>query len=181
MMRWVLEKTLILTLALGVGASAWAQDTDPARADSPARDASADEDLAPPVNDLNEIDQILEEDDEVLAGGGYTYDPGDRRDPFVSPLLRQIQLPRGPRPEGKAGLLIEELSLTGIFETPDGVLAQVRGGTKDKSYLLQDGDQLYDGDVVSVQLDEVVFKQIVNDPAAIKPFREVVKRLNEKK
>lgn len=182
MMRWFVDKALLLLLVLAVAVPAWAQDPDPARADTVTEDTlEDDENLAPRVEDLSGIDQILEGDEEVLAGGGYTYDPGDRRDPFISPFRRQVELPRGPRPEGKAGLLIEELSLTGIFETPKGTLAQVRGGSKDKSYLIQSGDQLYDGDVVSVRLDEVVFKQQVNDPAAIKPFREVVKRLNEKK
>lgn len=182
-MRWFANTALAcLFLLLFAGLPAVAQEADPGRTETLEEEDIPVEDLAPPLDeDLDEIDQILEEDEEVLAGGGYTYDPGDRRDPFISPFRRQVALPRGPRPEGKAGLLIEEISLTGIFETPEGVLAQVRGGSKDKSYLLQEGDQLYDGDVVSVRLGEVVFKQIVNDPAAIKPFREVVKRLNEKK
>ena len=47
-----------------------------------------------------------------------------------------------------------------------------------KSFLLKEGDQLYDGDVVSINRGEVVFKQIVQDPTALKPFREVVKSLN---
>ena len=32
--------------------------------------------------------------------------------------------------------------------------------------------------VVAINREEVVFKQIVNDPSIIKPFREVVKKLN---
>jgi hypothetical protein len=43
--------------------------------------------------------------------------------------------------------------------------------------LLKGGDQLFDGDVVTISRDEVVFKQVVADPAASKPFREVVKSL----
>lgn len=128
----------------------------------------------------DEIEQILEGDEQVFAGGGYTYDPGDRRDPFISPFRRRNLLPSGPRPEGKAGLLIEEISLTGIFETPEGLFAQVRGGPKDKAYLLQAGDQLYDGDVVDVTEEQVVFNQIDNSPTATKPFREVIRRLSEK-
>ena len=49
---------------------------------------------------------------------------------------------------------------------------------KKKSYLLREGDQLYDGDVVRINRTEVVFKQIVNDPTALKPFREVAKKLS---
>lgn len=129
--------------------------------------------------ELPDIDQILEEDEEVLGGGGYTYDPGDRRDPFKSLLqARQSDVPQGPRPEGVPGLLIDEIIVSGIFSTSEGWVAQVQVSENDKSYLLRVGDQLYDGDVVSISKNEVVFKQIVRDPTALKPFREVPKKLN---
>jgi hypothetical protein len=35
----------------------------------------------------------------------------------------------------------------------------------------------FDGDVVVIQPKEVVFKQVIDDPAALRPFREVVKIL----
>ena len=76
------------------------------------------------------------------------------------------------------GLLIDEIDLTGIFRTSKGYVAQVVASNQKKSYLLKEGDQLYDGDVVSINTNEVVFKQIVQDPTALKPFREVVKSLN---
>ena len=82
-----------------------------------------------------------------------------------------------PRPDGIPGLLIDEIELTGIFRTSKGYVAQVRVPTKAKSYLLKEGDQVYDGDVVSINRNEVVFKQVVQDPTAAKPFREVVKTL----
>jgi hypothetical protein len=129
--------------------------------------------------DLGNIDEILEGEEEVLAGGSFSYDPGNRRDPFKS-LLAAPDRPefRGPRPEGVPGLLIDEIDLTGIFRTSKGYVAQVVAANQKKSYLLKEGDQLYDGDVVSINRNEVVFKQIVQDPTALKPFREVVKSLN---
>jgi hypothetical protein len=128
---------------------------------------------------LGDIDEILQGEEEVLSGSGFTYDPGNRRDPFKS-LLAAPDLPefRGPRPEGIPGLLIDEIGLTGIFRTSKGFVAQVVASNQKKSYLLKEGDQLYDGDVVSINHDEIVFKQIVQDPTALKPFREVVKSLN---
>jgi Tfp pilus assembly protein PilP len=136
-------------------------------------------DTAPPS--LEEIDQILEGEEEVLSGEGYTYDPGNRRDPFKS-LLAAPDRPefRGPRPDGIPGLLIDEIGLYGIYRTGKGYVAQVKAANQGKSYLLKEGDQLYDGDVVSIGRDEVVFKQIVQDPTALKPFREVVKTLTPK-
>ena len=48
-----------------------------------------------------EIEEFLEDDMEVLAGEGATYEPGDRRDPFRSLVtLRQSRRDVGPRPEG---------------------------------------------------------------------------------
>jgi len=129
--------------------------------------------------DEQTIDQILAREEEVLAGEGYSYDPAGRRDPFVS-LLQRTQLKEAPqqRPEGIPGLLIDEIEVKGIFRMQGRTFAQVQSSEKDKSYLIQEGDQLYDGEVVSIAPGEVTFKQVVNDPSVIKPFREVVKKLN---
>jgi len=125
------------------------------------------------------VDDILRDEAAMLAGEGYFYDPGNRRDPFKSLLLARenVEL-RGPRPEGIPGLLIDEIDVTGIYVTSDGAVAQVASADREKSYLLRAGDQLYDGDVTSITGSEAVFKQIVDDPTALKPFREVVKKLN---
>lgn len=77
-----------------------------------------------------------------------------------------------PRPEGIPGLLIDEIQLTGIFRTSKHYVAQVRSSAK--NYLLKEGDQLFDGDVISIAKNEVVFKQVVQNPTGPKPFREVV-------
>ena len=125
------------------------------------------------------VDEILAGEEDVLAGTVYSYDPGNRRDPFRSLLAAKNRVERkGPLPEGIPGLLIDELDLTGIYHTANGFVAQVLASNKEKSYLIRAGDELYDGDVVSITQKEVVFKQIVNDPTVIKPFREVVKKLS---
>jgi len=131
---------------------------------------------------IESIDQLLQGEEAILAGEGYSYDPGNRRDPFKS-LLAATEIPnfRGPRPDGIPGLLIDEVILTGIFRTDDGYVAQVQSAENEKSYLLKGGDQLYDGDVVRITGNEVVFKQIVQDPTALKPFREVVKTLSSER
>ncbi len=133
----------------------------------------------PEAEELDRIDDILAGEELMLAGEGYGYDPGDRRDPFKS-LLEARTRPtiRGQRPEGIPGLLIDDVDLKGTFIMPDGPIAQVQSADKDQSFLLRVGDQLFDGDVVSITQNEIVFKQLVDDPTAIKPFREVVKKLN---
>ena len=179
---WRFAKPAILILALllmgGAAWSALAQSSQPSQpAQPPAGSAAPQEEPSEP--DLGNIDEILQGEEEVLSGGSFSYDPGNRRDPFKS-LLAAPDRPelRGPRPEGIPGLLIDEIALTGIFRTPKGFVAQVKASNQNKSYLLKEGDQLYDGDVVSINRTEVVFKQIVQDPTALKPFREVVKSLN---
>jgi len=162
-------------LAFGVslaGVRAAAQPAQP----PPAEEAAPQE---PEVTPGPDIDQILEGEEEALAGSGFSYDPGNRRDPFKSLLVEQQARDfRGPRPEGIPGLLIDELDLTGIWRTGKGFVAQISATNQKKTYLLKEGDQLYDGDVVSINKKEIVFKQIVQDPTALKPYREVVKSLN---
>ena len=54
--------------------------------------------------------------------------------------------------------MIDDVEVTGIFITDEGPVAQVRVADRRQSYLLHEGDQLYDGDVTSIAFDEVVFK-----------------------
>ena len=174
---------LACLLLPGLGALALAQQAPQSTPSAPAADPNAappqqgDEGfLGAPSPDTGDIDEILEGEEEVLSGsGGFTYDPGNRRDPFKSLLTGPEKPDRGPRPEGIPGVLIDEIQLLGIWRTPRGYVAQIRASNK--SYLLREGDQLFDGDVVNIQKNEVVFKQQVQDPTALKPYREVVKNL----
>jgi Tfp pilus assembly protein PilP len=179
-MRSVKVSFALMLAVLALVGVAFAQQQPPASSPPPAdKPAGEGTTLGEPGPDLGDIDQILEGEEEVLSGTGFTYDPGNRRDPFKS-LLAAPDRPefRGPRPDGVPGLLIDEIDLTGIFRTSKGFVAQVVAANQKKSYLLREGDQLYDGDVVSINRAEVVFKQVVQDPTALKPFREVVKSLN---
>lgn len=140
-----------------------------------AEQTAATEEVAPSLD----IEEILSGEEDVFAGRGYGYDPAGRRDPFRSLVRARDSSPdRGPRPDGIPGLLIGEVDLTGVFVLPEGPVAQVQTSDRDRSYLLRVGDQLFDGDVVGVSLEEVVFRQVLDDPTALTPFREVVKRLN---
>lgn len=116
-------------------------------------------------------------DDAALSGRGYTYDPAGRRDPFRSLLVRSENRAGGPRPNGIAGIGIDDVTVQGIWKTRSGFVAQIRG-TDNKSYLLRGGDLLYDGEVTRVGPNEVSFRQNLNDPQSVKPFRDVTKQLN---
>lgn len=170
---------LILAGLSGVSMAQAPQPPQPSPAPAPGATPApgGDQGVLAPAPDTGDIDEILEGEEEVLSGGGgFTYDPGNRRDPFKSLLTGTEKVERGPRPEGIPGLMIDEIDLLGIWRTPKGYVAQVKASNK--SYLLREGDQLFDGDVVSIQKGEVVFKQQVQDPTALKPYREVVKSMN---
>ena len=172
---------VLTTIILAVFAFA-APPADAQAAGAPATPPGAAPDAAaasPAPEATTSVDDILAGEEDVLAGTTYSYDPGSRRDPFRSLLAAKNKTERkGALPEGIPGLLIEEIDLTGIFRTARGFVAQVLASNKEKSYLIREGDQLYDGDVVSITQQEVVFKQIVSDPTVIKPFREVIKKLS---
>lgn len=168
-------KRIVLTLVVCAVTSApalRAQDPAPAPAETPPAESGIADAGA-------RIDEILEGEEAVLQGQAYSYDPGDRRDPFKSLETAQTRPEIDANlPEGVPGLLIDEVDLTGIYHTSRGYIAQLVSPSKDRSYLVRVGDQLYDGDVVRITQQEIVFKQIVNDPTVLKPYREVVKKLS---
>lgn len=122
-------------------------------------------------------DVLLEQEESALAGRSYTYDPAGRRDPFRSLLVRPENRAGGLRPSGIAGIAVDDVVLQGIWKTRSGYIAQVRG-TDNKSYLLRAGDLLWDGEVTRIAPNEVMFRQNLNDPQSVKPFRDVTKQLN---
>src|SRR5215217_2443345 len=158
----ILIAATILAVSLAVSWAAFAQGQKPAAAPAAPPAASSQPGSTTGSTDaggadLGNIDEILEGEEEVLSGSGFSYDPGNRRDPFKSLLVAPDRPEfRGPRPEGVPGLLIDEIGLTGIFRTSKGYVAQVVAANQKKSYLLKEGDQLYDGDVVSINGREIV-------------------------
>ncbi|PYQ37311.1 MAG: hypothetical protein DMF55_01445 [Acidobacteria bacterium] len=133
---------------------------------------------APAPGGLNSPGEaLLQQDEAALTGRTYSYDPAGRRDPFRSLLVRPEDRARGDRPLGVPGMSIDDIAIYGIWKTRSGYIAQVRA-TDNKSYLIRAGDLLYDGEVTRVGPNEVVFRQNINDPQSVKPFREVTKQLN---
>jgi len=120
---------------------------------------------------------LIDQDESAMAGRSYSYDPAGRRDPFRSLLVRAERGGAGQRPPGIPGIVIDDVVLQGIWKTRAGYVAQIRG-TDNKSYLLRAGDQLYDGEALRIGPNEVVFRQNLNDPQSVKPFRDITKQLN---
>jgi hypothetical protein len=125
------------------------------------------------------VEQILREQESLLKGERFTYDPAGRRDPFRS--LTEIMGPRkaGPRPPGIAGMLVTEIDLVGTVKDSNGGDVAFFMGSDNKGYFLRVGDEVFDGALIAVdpRAGTVTFRQQVDDPRLIKPYRDVVKRL----
>lgn len=99
------------------------------------------------------------------------------RDPF-RPLLAG---PGGGEdlilPPGKRGLVIARLTVTGVVNTPEGMIAVVDMQGRDRAYFLREGDEVYKGHVRRITEDAVVFVEKATDPFGTEFEREVSKQI----
>jgi hypothetical protein len=125
------------------------------------------------------VETILRQQEQILSGQRFSYDPGGRRDPFRS-LFEDLTIKKkGPRPRGVAGMLVSEVTLVGLVRDPSGGDMTLFMGSDNKGYFLRVGDEVYDGTLIAVdpKAGTVTFRQQVDDPRLIKPYRDVVKKL----
>jgi hypothetical protein len=97
-----------------------------------------------------------------------------KRDPFFSPVVEQ---PSGSGcSTGKKCLDVGEINLRGVVRSDTGFIAVVTNSAN-KAYFLHENDPVFDGYVMKITGDSVVFQQTVQDKLG-KPFtKEVVKRI----
>jgi Tfp pilus assembly protein PilP len=118
------------------------------------------EDKKKPVDSKNETKKIN------LTG---------RRDPFVSPVINRSMLGSGCS-TGKKCLSIEQIDLKGVVKSDAGMIAVVVNSLE-KAYFLRENDPVFNGYVVKITPDSIVFKQTLTDKLG-KPFtREVTKKI----
>lgn len=174
-----MTRTQLFPLAVFLAVSLALLGQAPARAqDEASPEPSVEPDQAKPGGDTDTITRILEDNEALLSGRSFSYDPAGRRDPFRS-LVDPLNSPqKGPRPRGIAGMLISEVDLVGIVQKGKGYIAFFNG-SDNKGYFLKVGDTLYDGKIIKIdrRTGTVLFRQDVNDPRSIKPYRDVTKRL----
>ena len=97
-----------------------------------------------------------------------------KRDPFFSPVVQQ-QGGSGCA-TGKKCLEIGNINLRGVVKSDSGFIAVVTNNLN-KAYFLRENDPVFNGYVVRITGDSVVFQETVQDKLG-KPFtREVVKRI----
>ena len=145
---------------------------------------------AKPVIDANKkpvIDANKKSDPRKSAGAGKTSDatkqakPEEKkwsmtgkRDPFFSPVVSQIG--GSGCSTGKKCLEIGQINLRGVVKSENGFIAVVTN-TLNKAYFLREKDPVFNGYVVRITGDSVVFQETVQDKLGKAFTREVVKRI----
>jgi hypothetical protein len=98
-----------------------------------------------------------------------------RRDPFISPVVSRSMLGSGCS-AGKKCLSIGQIDLKGVVKSDAGMIAVVVNALN-KAYFLRENDPVFNGYVVKITGDSIVFKETVQDRLG-KPFtREVTKKI----
>jgi Tfp pilus assembly protein PilP len=97
-----------------------------------------------------------------------------KRDPFFSPVVQQNS--GSGCSTGKKCLEIGQINVRGVVKSESGFIAVVTN-SMNKAYFLHENDPVFNGFVVKITGDSVVFQETMQDKLG-KPFtREVTKRI----
>src|SRR5580692_1542246 len=96
-----------------------------------------------------------------------------KRDPFFSPVVQQNG---SGCSTGKKCLEIGTINLRGVVKSDNGFIAVVTNNLN-KAYFLRENDPVFNGYVVKITGDSVVFQETVQDKLGKAFTREVVKRI----
>ena len=98
-----------------------------------------------------------------------------RRDPFVSPVVNRSMIGSGCA-TGKRCLAIDQINLKGVVKADSGMIAVVVNSLN-KAYFLRENDPVFNGFVVKITGDSIVFKETVQDRLGKPLIREVTKKI----
>ncbi len=112
------------------------------------------------------------------------FQSGNRRDPFLNPLLlkkkaqkqEDEEVSRGLPPPGMAGTYIAQATLQGVTQREGGRVAVVRGADS-RAYFIRVGDRLFDGFVKAIQTDSITLVRETKMKSGKTLTQEVTKRL----
>ena len=96
-----------------------------------------------------------------------------KRDPFFSPVVQQNG---SGCSTGKKCLEIGAINLRGVVKSDTGFIAVVTNNLN-KAYFLRENDPVFNGYVVKITGDSVVFQETIQDKLGKSFTREVVKRI----
>ena len=96
-----------------------------------------------------------------------------KRDPFFSPVVQQNG---SGCSTGKKCLEIGAINLRGVVKSESGFIAVVTNNLN-KAYFLRENDPVFNGYVVKITGDSVVFQETIQDKLGKSFTREVVKKI----
>jgi hypothetical protein len=99
-----------------------------------------------------------------------------RRDPFVSPVVKLGAIGSGCS-SGKRCLAIEQIALKGVVRSDVGMIAVVVNAAA-KAYFLRENDPVFNGYVVKITGDSIVFKESFKDRLGKPLTRDVTKSIS---
>ena len=102
---------------------------------------------------------------------------GKMRDPFVSPVVRSAGGTGSGCDTGKRCLMVDQIILKGIVKAPSGFIAVVENPAR-RAYFMRENDPIFNGKVVKITGDTVVFEEQTTDKLGKQSMREVVKKVN---
>jgi Tfp pilus assembly protein PilP len=98
-----------------------------------------------------------------------------RRDPFLSPVVARAAGGSGCS-NGKRCLAIDQIALKGVVKSETGMIAVVTNALE-KAYFLHENDPVFNGYVVRITGDSIVFKETIQDRLGKALTREVTKKI----
>jgi hypothetical protein len=102
------------------------------------------------------------------------YSMTGKRDPFISPVVNRSG--GSGCSTGKKCLDIDQIALHGVVKSDNGMIAVVTNGLN-KAYFLRENDPVFNGYVVKITGDSIVFKQTLQDRLGKSFTKDVVKRI----
>src|SRR5205823_10888497 len=98
------------------------------------------------------------------------------RYPFVSPVVNLGAIGSGCS-SGKRCLAIDQVALKGVVRSDNGMIAVVVNAM-DKAYFLRENDPVFNGYVVKITGDSIIFKETFHDKLGKPLTRDVTKSIS---
>ena len=122
---------------------------------------------APSVQDGKPVAENKQASTEIHTAG--------RRDPFLSPVVA-IGATGSGCSAGKRCLTIDQIALKGVVKSESGMIAVVTNAL-DEAYFLRENDPVFNGYVVKITGDSIIFKETFHDRLGKALTRDVTKSI----
>jgi hypothetical protein len=140
----------------------------PKKSPEPAAPSSSDGTVA------NSSEEGKGDDDAVKDAQEKKWSMSGKRDPFISPVVSHAG--GSGCSTGKKCLEIGAINLRGVVHSDGGFIAVVTN-SMNKAYFLRENDPVFDGYVVKITGDSIVFKETMQDRLGKSFTREVTKKI----